>query len=100
MLVKLNSNWIFAQFLHLHTKETVSLLNISASALLVDKKSYWESVRDLANEIQMINVILAGDMNITLSQEEKRGGSIVRDPVKKWVEELIQDIKPLKGKYT
>ena len=64
--------------------------NIYALVILGDKKICWESIRDLANEIHMNNIILVRDMNITLSQGEKRGGSIVRDPAREWVEELIQ----------
>ena len=51
------------------------------------------------------NIIIAGDLNITLSQEEKRGGSLVRDPIREIVDEIIlewdlMDIKPASGKYT
>jgi hypothetical protein len=40
-----------------------------------------------------------------LAQDEKRGGSIVRDPAREWVEDLaaawdLLDIKPTKGRYT
>ena len=69
--VKINSNWIFSQIFHLHTKETVNIFNIYAPIFLGDKQFCWESIRELENEIQMDNVILAGDMNIALSQEEK-----------------------------
>ena len=83
----------------------MNLFNIYALVFLRDKKFSWESIRKLGNEIQMDNVILVGDMNITLSQEDKQGGSIVRDLAREWVEELIQDwdmldVKPPKGKYT
>jgi hypothetical protein len=40
-----------------------------------------------------------------LAQDEKRGGSIVRDPAREWVEDIVVawdllDIKPTKGRYT
>jgi hypothetical protein len=39
-----------------------------------------------------------------LAQDEKRGGSIVRDPTREWVEDIaaawdLLDIKPTKGRY-
>ena len=48
---------------------------------------------------------MGGDLNVTLAQDEKRGGSIVRDPAREWVEDLasawdLLDIKPVKGRYT
>ena len=44
-------------------------------------------------------------MNITLALSEKKGGSLVRDPAREWVEGIImdwdlEDIKPNKGKFT
>ena len=37
------------------------------------------------------NVILAGDLNVTLNQAEKRGGSLVRDLIREQVDEIILD---------
>ena len=47
------------------------------------------------------NIILAGDLNLTLDVSEKKGGSIVRDPKRECVEDIIldwdlEDIKPLR----
>ena len=52
-----------------------------------------------------INIIIAGDLNVTLAAEEKKGGSPVRDPAREWVEDIIldwelEDIKPSRGKFT
>ena len=49
--------------------------------------------------------MLAGDLNVTLALAEKKGGSLVRDPAREWVEDLmlewdLEDITPDKGKYT
>jgi len=51
------------------------------------------------------NCIIAGDFNTTLHQGEKKGGSIVRDPFREHLEDLILeldlfDVHPSKGKYT
>ena len=53
----------------------------------------------------MGNVILVGDLNVTLNQAEKRGGSSVRNPIRKQVDEIVMDwglldVIPAKGKYT
>ena len=44
-------------------------------------------------------------MNVTLTANEKKGGSPVRDPAREWVEDLmlsweLEDIKPTSGKFT
>ena len=51
------------------------------------------------------NVILAGDLNLILSQNEKRGGTSSTDPIIDIVEDIILtwdliDIKPSTRKYT
>ena len=51
------------------------------------------------------NIIVAGDLNVTLAANEKKGGTLVRDPSREWVEDIILgwdliDIKPVKGKFT
>eukprot|EP00253_Pinus_taeda_P022216 PITA_22216 len=53
----------------------------------------------------MENIIIARDLNLTLLSSEKRGGSIVRDPVREWAEDLLQDwdlldIKLITGTFT
>ena len=49
---------------------------------------------------QLDNIVITGDLNLILSSEEKRGGNIVRDPAREWVEDFIsdwdlEDIKPI-----
>ena len=44
-------------------------------------------------------------MNVILSQDEKRGGSLVRDPIREIVDEIsmewdLMDVNPTAGKYT
>ena len=51
------------------------------------------------------NIILVGDLNVILNQGEKRGGSLVRDPIREHVDGLIldwelSDVIPSKGKFT
>lgn len=51
------------------------------------------------------NIIIVGDLNLTLHSSEKRGGSAVRDPATEWAEDLMQDwdlldIKPSSGEYS
>eukprot|EP00253_Pinus_taeda_P017272 PITA_17272 len=70
-----------------------------------EKRICWDSLRRQADLGNLENVIIAGDLNITLHSSEKRGGCIVRDPSREWAEDLLQDwdlidIKPVSGKFT
>ena len=55
--------------------------------------------------IPTTNFVLEADLNIMLSREEKRGGTMVKDSFREQVEDIMQeweffDIKPKRCKYT
>lgn len=100
-----NTHWLFSKIQHVETYMTLSLFNMYALVSAGEKNHYWDSIRSLADSEDLANIIIAGDLNLTLSLSEKRGGSTVKDPARKWVEDLLQDwdmidIKPTSGKYT
>lgn len=70
-----------------------------------EKKECWQSFKVLKDSEFTRNSIVVGDFNVILSNKEKRGGSIVRDPFKESMEYIIEDgnlvdVKPIKRKYT
>jgi exonuclease III len=98
-------HWIHTKLLHKDSGYLVSLFNIYVPQHIEEKKHCWETLKDFLQQNELDNIILGGDLNVTLAQEEKRGGTIVRDPAREWVEDLISawdlvDIKPAKGLYT
>ena len=100
-----NTHWLLTKLQHIDTKEILCLFNVYAPVRAGEKKVCWDSIRNLADSENMENIIIVGDLNLILSLTEKRGGSIVRDPTREWVEDLLQDwdmidIKPSSGKYT
>ena len=93
------------KLLHHKSRHQVSLFNIYALVLLWEKKDCWESLNSFLSTNPHENLVLAGDMNVTLALSEKKGGSPVRDPAREWVEDImldwdLEDIKPSKGKFT
>ena len=71
----------------------------------VEKKECWDSLKKILNQHNPENLVVAGDLNVTLALAEKKGGSIVRDPAREWVEDLmldwdLEDIIPDSGKFT
>jgi len=103
--VELKKVWIFTNLLHLETGSQVSLFNLYVPIILEDNKSCWETLRDFLQQNELENIILGGDLDLTLIANQKKGGSIVRDQAREWVEYLmstweLEDIKPTKRKYT
>jgi len=98
-------HWIFTKLLHKDSSQQVSMFNIYAPVLASEKKSCWDSILSYLSLHNPQNIIIAGDMNVTLAVNEKKGGSPVRDPAREWVEDLmlgweLEDIKPTSGKFT
>jgi ribonuclease HI/exonuclease III len=98
-------HWIHTKVHHKSTGCQVSIFNIYAPQILGEKIQCWDSLQTYLQQNQLTNIILGGDFNVTLAQDEKRGGSIVRDPAREWVEDIatawdLLDIKPTKGRYT
>eukprot|EP00253_Pinus_taeda_P012863 PITA_12863 len=102
---KSNHHWLLTQLLHKESGQQVSMFNVYAPVLPNEKKNCWNSLQTFLLEQNPGNIIIAGDLNVTLALEEKKGGSIVRDPAREWVEDImlgwdLEDIKPSSGKFT
>ena len=72
---------------------------------LLEKKDCWNCLREVRSNTTLENIILADDLNVILNQAEKRGGSLVRDPIREQVDDLILDwdlfdVIPSKEKFT
>eukprot|EP00253_Pinus_taeda_P022475 PITA_22475 len=102
---KSSHHWLLTQLLHKESGQQVSMFNVYAPVLPNEKKICWNSLHSFLLEQNPGNIIIAGDLNVTLALDEKKGGSIVRDPAKEWVEDImlgwdLEDIKPSSGKFT
>lgn len=100
-----NIHWLLLKMQNLDTKETFCLFNIYSPVNVREKKDCWDSIRHQADLTNLENIIIVGDLNLTLHPSEKRGGNVVRDPAREWVEDIVQnwdllDIKPSSGKYS
>ena len=56
-----------------------------------EKKECWNTLDSFLQVQNRENIIVAGDLNVTLAAREKKGGNPVRDPSREWVEDLIFD---------
>ena len=55
----------------------------------VEKKSCWDSIGTQEDLVNLENIIIAGDLNLTLLSIDKRGGNIARDLAREWLEDLM-----------
>eukprot|EP00253_Pinus_taeda_P008466 PITA_08466 len=100
-----NTHWLFLKLQPLDSGEAVNLFNVYVPTNIEEKRECWDSIRQLSESENLENVIVAGYLNLTMCMEEKRGGTIIRDLVREWVEDLMQDwdlldIPQENGKYT
>ena len=73
--------------------------------IIFKKKECWSLLSDFLELNSLVNVILVGDLNITLFPNEKKGGLRGKDHLHDTVEEIIQvwdliDFKPKLGHFT
>ena len=71
----------------------------------MEKKECWQSISDFLELHSPANIIIAGDLNINLALNEKKGGLCGKDYMQDAVENLIQDwdlsdLKPKLGRFT
>ena len=98
-------HWIFTKLIHKPSGKIISLFNLYVLVLHSEKKDCWSMLESFLNLQNLENIIVAGDLNVTLAANEKKGGTLVRDPSREWVEDIILgwdliDIKPVKRKFT
>ena len=73
--------------------------------LNAQKERFWNSLEEQCVDKLLLPYFIAGDFNVTISADEHRGGTKVRDPFGERLEDLISqwnlaDIKPKNGVYT
>ena len=78
--IKYSTFWILTQLRQKDTNILVRIFNIYTPNSYAEKKC-WNLLREERSNLHG-NVILVGDLNVILSQDEKRGGSLVREPIR------------------
>ena len=98
-------HWIFTELFHSDSKTSITLFNLYVPVNYSEKQYCWSTLSDFLESCSPSNIILAGDLNIVLASNEKKGGLRGKYFMQDIVENLIQewnliDIKPKQGHYT
>ena len=65
-------HWLFTKFQHTASGLQISLFNIYAPILLSEKRECWDSLNSFLSTNLHDNLVLAGDMNVTLALSKKK----------------------------
>ena len=100
-----NRNWMFIKLENVDTQEIFWLGNVYGPTLNVQKDHFWDSLEEQIDGKKILPCYIAGDFNVTISPEERRGGTKVMDPYGERLEDLISlwnltDIVPKNGTFT
>jgi hypothetical protein len=99
------THWVMVHLKHLPLGKVYPIINVYMPNNYWEKVECWESLLGIKDAGFLQNCIIAGDFNTTMHINEKRGGSIVRDPFRERMEDMVSnldlfDVYPSKGKYT
>ena len=72
-------HWIFLELFHYTSKITYALFNLYVPVNYVVKKECWQLISDFIELNSPGNIIIAGDLNITLALNDKKGGLCGKD---------------------
>eukprot|EP00253_Pinus_taeda_P024611 PITA_24611 len=100
-----NQNWIRT---NLNSKEEncdLIIYNVYIPNHYREKEQCWKELKENIDNEQTSNIILAGDFNLILHANEKRGGNFMHDPFRSPLEGIMLqhemvDIIPKNQKYT
>ena len=66
--------WIFTELFHHSSKTSYALFNLYVPVNYTEKHDCWKMLSDFLELSSPVNIVLAGDLNITLAPNEKKGG--------------------------
>ena len=71
-------HWIFTELFHIPSKTAIDLFNLYVPVNFLENKECWNSLSYFLATNSPSNVILVGDLNITLALNEKKEELLVR----------------------
>eukprot|EP00253_Pinus_taeda_P008234 PITA_08234 len=100
-----NQNWLKTNLSNKQKNCDLIIYNVYTPNQYREKEQCWKELRESIDNEQNPNIILAGDFNMILHANEKRGGTFTHDPFRSQLEGIMTehelvDIIPKNRKYT
>eukprot|EP00253_Pinus_taeda_P015524 PITA_15524 len=100
-----HQNWIRTTLESRTGGQSVMVYNVYAPNQYREKEICWDTLKANIEMDQNTNLIVAGDFNLVLHANEKRGGNFTPDPSRSRLETIIQDhdlvdVRPKNRRYT
>eukprot|EP00253_Pinus_taeda_P034106 PITA_34106 len=101
----INQNWIRTKLVSKKENRDLIIYNVYIPNQYREKELCWKELKENIDSENTSNIIMAGDFNLILHANEKRGGNFMHDPFRSQLEEIMQenemvDIIPKSRKYT
>ena len=69
-------HWIFTEIRHIPSKISLAIFNLYVPINFQEKRECWNSMVDFLAANTLSNIIVAGDLNITMDPKEKKRRSL------------------------
>ena len=66
------THWLFTKLLHKESGHLVSIFNMYVPVSYAEKKECWDSLKLFLNQHNPENLVVVGDLNVTLALAEKK----------------------------
>jgi len=101
----INQNWIRTNLESRTGDRSVVIYNVYVPNHYKEKEICWDNLKESIEGESTINLTVAGDFNLILHANEKRGGNFTHDPFRNHLEAIIQenelvDTIPKNRRYT
>ena len=75
-----NRNWILIKLENKESKEQFWIGNVYGPTMNSQKENFWTSLEEQCEDKKLLPCYIVEDFNATISADERRGGTKVRDP--------------------
>ena len=65
-------HWIFTELWHTSSKTSLAIFNLYVPVNSQEKRECWNSLAEFLGASNLSNILVAGDLNITLAPKEKK----------------------------